>query len=382
MIIHSSHVWYQGRFQSVSVRMENGLITEIGCIGKPDIDYGNLRILPGFIDIHCHGAYGFDTDSADPDGLRNWARNIVSEGVTGFLATTITEKKSVLLSAVKNAAEVIKTQVPGKDGAEILGIHFEGPFLNVRYKGAQPEEAIVRPDISEFMEYQNAAANNIRIVTLAPENDEDFRLIRYLDAHGVVASIGHTAASFEQAVNAVKAGAKSFTHTFNAMSPFSHRENGTVGAALRLHDVYSEIICDCRHSTCDAVNIFYTCKDMDHAVMVSDALMCKGYEPGTRFIFGGQPVEIYPDGTAHLTDAENHPLAGSTLKINEGLRRAVETAEVPFEKAIRSCTVNPARLLGMDDRIGLIETGHDADIAVLNDDYSVHQVYCKGIPQL
>ncbi len=381
MIIRSSRVWHNNKFQPLSIKMESGKITDIGEFGKPDIDYSDLRIVPGFIDIHCHGAYGFDTDSADPEGLKNWARNIVHEGVTGFLATTITERKSVLLPALRNAAEVINEQNAGKDGAEILGIHFEGPYLNIRYKGAQPEDAIVKPDIHEFEEYQKAAQNNIRIVTLAPENDDHFKMIHYLDEHGVIPSIGHTAATFEQAVNAVKAGAKSFTHTYNAMSPFSHRENGTVGAALRLHNVYSEIICDCIHSTCDAVNIFYTCKDMDHAIMVSDALMCKGFEPGTQFSFGGQNIIIYPDGTAHLTDSEKHPLAGSTLRINEGLRNVVEKAEVPFEKAIRSCTINPARLLGMDGRIGLIETNYDADIVILNDDYSVHSVYCKGIQQ-
>ncbi len=379
MFIQSNRIYISGIFMPAVLSMENGKITGIFSIGtqKPDIDYGNKRIVPGFIDIHCHGAYGFDTNYAEAEGLRNWAKNIVKEGVTGFLATTITEKKDVLLKAVKNVAEVSSHEY---EGARILGIHFEGPYLDMKYKGAQPPEAIVVPDIQEFKEYQEAAQGLIKVITLAPEHDPDFTLTRYCSANDVVVSMGHSAISFSEALLAIANGAKSITHTYNAMTPFTHRENGLTGIALRMHDVYSEIICDGNHSTFDAMHIFYNSKNSSKAIMISDSLMCKGFPTGTKFLFGGHEIEIYPDGSAHLVKEGN--LAGSTMKINEGLRNVVEKAMVPFDKAIDSCTINPASLLKMDHQIGRIITGYDADMVVLDDDYSVIQTFCKGMPQL
>ncbi|MBQ9824556.1 MAG: N-acetylglucosamine-6-phosphate deacetylase [Solobacterium sp.] len=378
MKIKSTRVYLYGDLIKAVIETENGKITKILPYEfDADIDYGDLRILPGFIDVHCHGAYGFDTNYADPEGLRKWTKGIVSEGVTGFLATTVTEKKEVLLKAVRNVADVVKE---GYEGAKILGIHFEGPYLDMNYKGAQPPEAIVPPSVEEFREYQQAADNLIRIITLAPEHDPDLALTRYASANGTVVSMGHSAAAYEQAVLAAANGASSITHTYNAMTPLKHRENGLVGAALRMSGLYSEIICDCNHSTPQALHIFFDAKDADHAVMISDSLMCKGFEAGTKFMFGGHEIEIYPDGSAHLVEEKN--LAGSTMKMNEGLRNLVERALVPFDKAVKACTINPARLLGLDDHLGKIQTGYDCDLVILNDDYTVKQTYVKGCPQL
>ena len=378
MIIKSRRIYICGDLAEAAIETENGIITRIlPYETEADIDFGGLRILPGFIDIHCHGAYGFDTNYADPKGLRKWTAGIVSEGVTGLLATTVTEKKEVLLKAVRNVADVVKE---GYEGARILGIHFEGPYLDMDYKGAQPPEAIVPPTVEEFREYQEAADNLIRVITLAPEHDPDFALTRYASAHGVTVSMGHSAATYQQALMAVANGACSITHTYNAMTPLKHRENGLVGAALRMSDLYSEIICDCNHSTPQALRIFFEAKNADKAIMISDSLMCKGFETGRKFLFGGHEIEIYPDGSAHLVKEKN--LAGSTMKMNEGLRNLVERALVPFDKAVNSCTVNPASLLSLDDHIGKIQAGYDCDLAVLNDDYSVRQTFCKGKPML
>lgn len=378
MIIKSRRVYICGDLAAAAIETENGIINRIlPYETEADIDFGDLRILPGFIDIHCHGAYGFDTNYADPQGLRKWTAGIVSEGVTGLLATTVTEKKEVLLKAVRNVADVVKE---GYEGARILGIHFEGPYLDMDYKGAQPPEAIVPPTIEEFREYQEAADNLIRVITLAPEHDPDFALTRYASSHGVTVSMGHSAATYQQALMAVANGAGSITHTYNAMTPLKHRENGLVGAALRMSDLYSEIICDCNHSTPQALRIFFEAKNADKAIMISDSLMCKGFETGRKFLFGGHEIEIYPDGSAHLVKEKN--LAGSTMKMNEGLRNLVERALVPFDKAVNACTINPASLLGMDDHIGKIQAGYDCDLAVLNDDYSVRQTFCKGKPML
>lgn len=379
MLIQSKKIWIADQFIAAIIATENGKITDILPYGsKPvDVDYGDKRIVPGFLDIHCHGAFEFDTNDANEEGLRNWTKNIVSEGVTGFLATTITQSEEVLTKAVANVAKVMED---GYEGAEILGIHFEGPYLDMVYKGAQPEQYIVKPTVEQFERYQSAAKGHIVYLTMATETDEDFALTRYLTEHGVVVSIGHSAATYEQAVMAYAHGARSMTHVYNGMTPFNHRANGLVGAAYRIRTMYGEIICDGNHSTPAALNNYFMSKGPDYCIMISDALMAKGTPVGSKFIFGGNEIVIYPDGSAHLTSTGG--LAGSTLRINQGLRILVEEAMVPFNYAINSCTINPARCIGVNDRKGAIGVGKDADLVVLDTDYSVIQTYCMGEAKL
>lgn len=378
MIIQSKKVWIADQFTPAQLELEDGIIKEIYPYNEKEVtkDYGDLRILPGFIDIHCHGAYGFDTNDANPEGLRKWAKVIVDEGVTSFLATTLTQSEEVLTNAVSNVAKVVEE---GYEGAEILGIHFEGPYLNKAHKGAQPEEYCVKPNIEQFKRYQKAAHGLIKYITMAVENDEDYALTKYCSQNNVVVSIGHSNATYEQAVQAYAHGARSMTHVYNAMTPFTHRANGLVGGALRIRNMYGEIICDGNHSTLAALNNFFTSKGPDYSIMITDSLMCKGFPVGTKFDFGGQEVVIYPDGSAHLVEAGN--LAGSTLNVNKGLKILIEDALVPVNYAINACTSNPARCLHVDDRKGTIGVGYDADLVVLDRDYEVVQTYCKGVGQ-
>lgn len=378
MIIQSKKVWIADQFTPAQLELEDGIIKEIYPYNEKEVtkDYGDLRILPGFIDIHCHGAYGFDTNDADPEGLRKWAKGIVDEGVTSFLATTLTQSEEVLTNAVSNVAKVVED---GYEGAEILGIHFEGPYLNKAHKGAQPEEYCVKPNIEQFKRYQKTAHGLIKYITMAVENDEDYALTKYCSQNNVVVSIGHSNATYEQAVQAYGHGARSMTHVYNAMTPFTHRANGLVGGALRIRNMYGEIICDGNHSTLAALNNFFTSKGPDYSIMITDSLMCKGFPVGTKFDFGGQEVVIYPDGSAHLVEAGN--LAGSTLNVNKGLKILIEDALVPVNYAINACTSNPARCLHVDDRKGTIGVGYDADLVVLDRDYEVVQTYCKGVGQ-
>ena len=379
MIIQSKKVWIADQFMPAQVEVDGSKIVSIGAYGaKPvDADYADKRIIPGMIDVHCHGAYKFDTNYAEEAGLRNWAKNIAGEGVTAFLATTITQSEEVLTKAVANVAKVMEE---GYEGAEILGIHFEGPYLDMKYKGAQPEEHIANPSIEQFEHFQAAAKGNIRYVTMATETDKDFELTKYLADRGIVVSIGHSAATYEQACLAYANGAKCLTHVYNGMTPFNHRANGLVGAAFRLRTMYGEVICDGNHSTPAALNLFFMSKGPDYSIMVTDALMAKGTPIGSKHIFGGNEIVIYPDGSAHLVEAGN--LAGSTLKVNEGLKILIEDALVPVNYAINSCTLNPANCLGIADRKGSIRVGRDADLVVLDDDYAVIQTYCMGQPQL
>ncbi len=375
MIIQSKKVWLADQFVAAQIEIAGEKIIHVydyGC--KPvDRDYGAERILPGFIDVHCHGAFGFDTNDAEEQGLRYWVRNIVQEGVTALLPTTITQSEQVLTAALQNVAKVVKD---GYEGAEIVGVHFEGPYLDMKYKGAQPEQYIVKPTVEQFKKYQQAADGLIKYITMATETDEDFALTRYCAEHGIVVSIGHSAATYEQAVMAFAHGARSMTHVYNGMTPFNHRANGLVGAAYRLRSMYGECICDGNHSTYAALNQFFHEKGADRGMLVTDALMAKGKPIGSKFLFGGNEIEIYPDGSAHLTSTKG--LAGSTLRVNDGLRILIEEALVPVNVAINACTRNPAACLRIDDRKGAIQVGFDADVVVLDRDYKVLQTYCKG----
>ena len=373
MIIQSKRIWVLGQFIEAQLELEDGKIKNVLAYGaKPaDKDYGERRIVPGFIDVHTHG--GFDTNDAEEEGLRNWMKHIPEEGVTGICPTTITQTEEVLTKAVKNVAKVV---ADGYEGAEILGIHFEGPYLDMVYKGAQPEQCIVKPDVEQFKRYQKAADGLIKIITMATERDEDFELTRYCAANDVRVSIGHSAATIEEAGMAIANGATSMTHIFNGMTPFHHRKPGLVGAAMRFRDTFGEVICDGNHSSPDALIDLFMAKGRDYTIMITDALMVKGLPVGTKVLFGGNEIELYPDGSAHLTDAKS--LAGSTLKVNEGLKVLVEKAMIPWDYAINSCTLNPARYLNVDDRKGKLVAGYDADIVVLNDDYSVEMTYVRG----
>ncbi len=384
MILQSKRVWILNEWMDVQLETsdETGRIEGIYPYGtkRADLDFGRLRVVPGFIDVHTHGAYGFDTNDAGEDGLKNWLKRIGSEGVTGLLPTTITQSEEVLTKALQNIAKVAgeqeadRTKVPG---AEILGIHFEGPYLSRQYNGAHAEEFCAACDPEQFGRYMAASEGRIRIVTLACELDEGYRMTRFLNENGIVASLGHSSATYEQAAMAFANGARSVTHVYNGMAPFHHRDPGIPGAAFRFHDVYGEIICDGLHSDWAAVYAFFTCKGPDRGVMISDALRFKGLPAGTKMLFGGNPVELSEDGSAHL--AGTHTLAGSTLRINEGLRNLVEKAGVPWQTAINSCTINPARLIGADRVKGSLQTGKDADIVVLGEDYSVVATFCRGI---
>ncbi len=379
MIIQSKRVYIASTFIKAQIEIKQGKIQAIYPYGtkKVDIDYKNLRIVPGFYDIHTHGYLGFDSTLGSEKGLRKWAKDLPKEGICGFCPTTVTQSPTVLEKALK---QIVKVKKKKPSGAKILGIHLEGPFINVKYKGAQPEEYIIKPSINQFKIFQKAAEGEIKIITLAPENDNNFALTKYCSSHGVNVSIGHTDATYDEAMMAIANGAKGFTHTFNAMRPFNHRENGTVGASLKAHDIYSEIICDGNHTTKEALSLFFQEKK-DHGIMVTDALMCKGYPVGSKFSFGGQVVEIYPDGSSHLVHGSK-ALAGSTLRTNEGLRILVEEAFVPFEYAIASISSNPCKYLGIDQQKGHIQVGYDADLVILNDNYSIKQTYIEGKKQL
>lgn len=375
MVLQSRRVWLAGQFVPAQLEVADGKIVNVYPFGTKtaDVDYGNKRIVPGFIDVHTHGAYGFDTNDGEPEGLRDWMRRIPEEGVTSILPTTVTQMPEVLTKAVANVAKVVEE---GYEGAEILGIHFEGPYLDMEYKGAQPPEAIAKPTVEQFKMYQEAAHGMIKYITMAPEHDPEFALTKYCSQNGVVVSMGHSSASYEQALMGIANGAMSMTHVYNGMTPYHHRKPGLVGTALRVRDIYGEIICDGCHSHLAALNNFFTAKGRDYAIMVSDSLRAKHCPPGGNYQLGGHDIEIGEDGLARLKGTST--IAGSTLSMNKGLKILIEDAMVPVDAAINSCTLNPARCLGADRTKGRIAAGCDADLAVLDGDYNVIQTWCRG----
>lgn len=375
MVLQSKRVWIGGQFVPCQLVLEAGTIERILPYGtRPaDEDYGDERIVPGFIDVHTHGAYGYDTNDAQPEGLRHWMRSIPEEGVTAILPTTVTQLPEVLEPAVRSVAQVVRE---GYEGAEILGIHFEGPYLNMERKGAQPPEAIVAASVEQFKRYQEAAEGLIRYITLAPEEDQDLALTRYCSSHGVVVSMGHSGAAYDRVMEAVANGATSMTHVHNGMPPYHHREPGLVGGALRLHNIFGEIIGDGCHSHVAVLNNFFSAKGRDFGILVTDSLRVKYCPAGGEYELGGHPITVGADGLARLKGTDT--IAGSTLRMNQGLKILVERAMVPFDAALNACTVNPARCLRVDDRKGKLCAGYDADLVVLSDDYSVRQTYCRG----
>ena len=374
MIIQSKRIWILENWTDAQLEINQGKIIAIMSYGtKPaDIDYGNERIYPGFIDSHCHGAFGFDTNDATPEGLKRWLKRAPEEGLTALCPTTITQSEEVLTKALENVAKVYKEK---PQGAQIAGIHFEGPYLSLKYKGAQPPAYILKPDLAQFKRYQAAADNLIKIMTMAVEEDTDNEFIRAVSATGVHINIGHSAATYSQAFFGFANGALGTTHTFNGMSPLNHREPGLAGASMTLAPVYSELICDGIHVTWPVVNLLFKAKGKDRLVLVTDALCAKGIGEG-HYIFGGQKIEIKANGAAFLT--EGNSLAGSTLKFNHSLRNAIEYARVDEASAINAATLNPARILGLDKVKGKILAGYDADLTVLSDDYTVLATYVTG----
>ena len=373
LIIQSERVWLSGQFSPAQIEITGSKVTRvIPFKAMPaDLDFGAKRIVPGFLDIHTHGAYGFDTNDADPEGLRNWSKRIPEEGVTAFCPTTVTQSDEQITAALRNAAQVM---ADGYTGAEILGIHLEGPFLSKEYKGAHPEQYVVPASIDKFQQFWEAANGKILMATLAPEADPDYALTRHCVQRGVVVSMGHSGASYEQALLCAANGAASMTHVYNGMAHYQNRNPGMVGAAFRLDGVYGEVIGDGIHVSLVAANNLFQAKGPERMVMITDSLHVKGCPAGTYY-FAGNEINVCEEGGARL---KSGLLAGSTLKMNHSLRNMTDRAMVPFTAALNACTINPARLLRIDDRKGKIGAGYDADLVVLEDDYDVLLTFCRG----
>lgn len=374
MIIQSKNVFVSGTFIEAQIEILNEKIEEILPYNTKcaDLDFGESRIIPGMIDIHCHGGLAFDTNDANEDGLKKWAKGLYEEGITSFCPTTVTQSETVLMKALQNVAKVKKQEY---EGAEIIGVHFEGPYLNVKNKGAQPEQFIVDPNVEQFKRYQDAADGLIKVMTMACECDKNHELTRYASQHGVNVSIGHSGATYDEACLAVANGATGITHAFNGMNVLHHREPSLIGAAMQLKNTYSEIICDGNHVKWPVIKTLVETKGRDYCIMIDDALCAKGCAPG-KYELGGNEIEVRENGSAYL--AGTNTLAGGTIKFNQAIKSLVEKVELPISWAINMATINPAKYLGMDNYKGKLQSGYDADIVILSDSFEVEKVIHRG----
>ena len=321
-------------------------------------------VLPGFVDQHIHGAGGSDGMDGTVKDISIIANTVASEGTTSFLVTTMTQSPENITKALQ-AVKEYKNAAP-QEGARVLGVHLEGPFIAAAHKGAQPLEYVKAPDIKAFDEYNAASGNSIKIVTLAPEVEGAEEFIRHLSEQNIVPSIGHTGAKYANIAKAVELGACNVTHTYNAQTALHHREIGTVGSAMLIDELNCELIADTIHVSIPAMRLLAKNKPADKLTLITDAMRAKGLPDGVSEL-GGQTVYV-KNSEARLEDGT---LAGSVLRMNRAVQNLVEKVGVPFEKAVDCATINPAKNLKLDDQIGSIKLGKNADFTVLNGNYDV-----------
>lgn len=362
----NAYIYGKG-IQKVDIAIKNGKIEQIGNdLDITEIIPCNGLLVPGFIDRHIHGASGYDV--MDANFLGDIAKGILQEGTTTFLPTTMTASVKDLqkvISAVKN--------YKNKGGAKVLGLHLEGPFISKDYIGAQNKEYLLSPSVTAFNQIVKEDKNLIKLITLAPELKGATSLINYLVDNNIKVSIGHSGATFTQVLTAVNSGADSVTHTYNAQSPFRHRDIGVVGGALSLDQLYTELICDFIHVDINAIKLLVKNKPKDKIVLITDSMRSK-YLPDGKSELGGQEV-IVKNGKATLSDGT---LAGSVLKMNVAIKNLVENDIVNITDAIDFATSNPAKSLGIFDKVGSISVGKYADFTILDKDFNVLATIVQG----
>jgi len=337
--------------------------------GYEVIDAGGCYVSPGLMDLHIHGYLNEDASDGNAEGIRLIAKALLENGVTSFLPTTMT----VSWAEIEAAFDVIRalkkeSGQPGFEGAQVLGAHAEGPFINPKRKGAQSEEAILPPDADKVLRHKDI----IRILSMAPEMPGGLEMIKSVtEQSDIVVSIGHTNASFEQALEAIEAGASYITHLFNAMSPLNHRNPGVVGAALQT-PVTTELIADTFHVHPGLFAFLHGLKQ-DKLVLVTDCTRAGGLGDG-EYTLGGQ--RIFVNGIqCRLADGT---IAGSVLKLNEAVRNLRGHANLNTAQAVAAASLHPAFAIGAQDKKGSLEAGKDADIVLFDLDMNARAVYIAG----
>lgn len=362
--IINGKIWQNDRFVEGQALYFEDTIKEATQEVTEVIDAEGAYVLPGFIDVHIHGYKGTDVMDGTEEGLRDIAKGICENGVTAFLPTTMTMAEADIRKAL-GTIRTVKSE--GSDGAMVLGAHLEGPYINIAKKGAQPGEHVIPPDAAFLKAYEDI----IKVVTIAPEVAGAMEVIKAF-GDKMNFSLGHTAATYEQATEAYEAGAKSATHLMNAMTPLNHRAPGVVGAALRC-DCYSEVIADNIHLHPSVYKIIEKAKGLDKLLLITDCMRAGGLADGD-YTLGGQAVKV----TSGKCTLEDGTIAGSVLTLNKGLKHFKEGLEKPLEEVLPLVTRNQAEYLKVSDKMGTLEAGKLANITVMNSDYTIKRTIVKG----
>lgn len=349
-------------------RVFEGIVEEDAIpAGAEVIDAHGGYVAPGLIDLHIHGYLGKDVCDGEEESIRTISKGLLANGVTGFLPTTMT----VDMKVIKKALEIcrsLKEESKDWDGCVILGAHAEGPFISEKKKGAQDPKYILKPDAKFVKEY----ADIIRIITLAPEEDEDFAAIKEIRRDtDVIMSMGHTSADYDTALRSTEAGVRHATHLFNAMSPLAHRAPGVVTAALTT-DVSAELIVDTFHVSTALYDMIWKLKGRK-LCFITDCLPAGGLPYG-EYTLGGNKI-VYRDIVCRLEDGT---VAGSVLHLNRGVWNVFSNSSIPLWECVNCASLNPATTLGINDRKGSIEVGKDADVIVTDGNFEVQKTFIGG----
>ncbi len=367
--------YFDGTFRIVSgdVEVENGRIVRVGRDlpkdGREVVEVPGRLIAPGFIDVHNHGCGGACVGDGTREAIDTMARFLLDHGVTSFLPTTDTADPTIIESGLRAARACAEQPIP--DGARVMGVHMEGPFISAGKKGAQNESAIVAPDFELFCRYNELAGGLVRLVVVAPEQPGGYEFAQQASRVCTV-SIAHTMATYEEAKRSFDCGVTHATHLFNAMNGLHHRKPGVVGAVLEDPRVRGELICDGHHIHPAVLRTAFQVLG-DRALIVSDSVRASGLPEGEITDLSGQTIYV-KDGKATLADGT---LAGSVTNVYDEVKNLVRFG-IPLEQAVRSASLIPARAVGLDGEIGSIEAGKRADLVLLDDELQIEQVYLEG----
>ena len=330
------------------------------------IDAKAKYVSPGFIDIHIHGSGGYDTMDATLEALAVISATIARNGVSSYLPTTMTMDRKSIYKAFDVIREAMQLEVRG---AKILGIHMEGPFISEKYKGAQKEDYIIKPDYDFIKDYLDI----IKIITLAPEKDEGHSFIKRIKSNSkITLSVGHSDATYEDTIKAIEDGISHATHTFNAMTPLNHRKPGIIGAIFR-SDITCELIADTIHVHPAIFKILIDIKHKDKMVLITDSMRAGCMKAG-NYELGGQKV-IVKSGAAKLQDGT---LAGSVLTLNKAVKNILEHTELEIYEAVAMASLIPAKVINIDNKKGSLEVKKDADIVIFDEDIDVFVTIVEG----
>jgi N-acetylglucosamine-6-phosphate deacetylase len=343
--------------------------------GAREIAAAEQTAVPGFVDVHIHGAGGHDVMEGSEEAMAAVARTVARHGTTSFVATTVTASPEDTCRSVEGIARFIAGQHETDEArAEILGIHYEGPFISPARRGVHPAEWIQLPSAELLEKLLHAASGNARILTIAPELLGAAQCIDAARKAGVVVAMGHTDATYEQARAAIARGARHAVHVYNAMRPFSHRDSGVIGAVLTSPEVSAELIADGVHVEEAAMRVLLQAKGAGRVILVSDGISATGMPDG-KYTLGKFEVTV-SGGVCRNAEGK---LAGSTLTLDRALRNIVALG-VPLVDAVRMLTVNPATLLGIEFKKGALRIGADADIVLLDEGLQITNVWARGMP--